>query len=110
MPEVRRYVTAQGRDLVDEWLVNLDATMRARVLARLDRVAFGNFGHHKALGGGISELRFDIGRGLPRALRARRRHGGVAAVCGLETWPVVIHCPGQALVAKLRAGELTCLP
>ena len=32
-------------------------------MARLDRVQLGNFGDHKTVGGGVSELRFFFGSG-----------------------------------------------
>jgi putative addiction module killer protein len=48
----------------DTWLRGLrDARARARIAARLDRVAYGNFGDVKPVGHGISELRIDYGPG-----------------------------------------------
>jgi putative addiction module killer protein len=48
----------------DIWLRGLrDARARARIAARLDRVADGNFGDAKPVGHGISELRIDYGPG-----------------------------------------------
>jgi putative addiction module killer protein len=48
----------------DTWLRGLrDARARARIAARLDRVADGNFGDVKPVGHGISELRIDYGPG-----------------------------------------------
>jgi putative addiction module killer protein len=48
----------------DTWLRGLrDARARARIAARLDRVAYGNFGDVKPVGRGISELRIDYGPG-----------------------------------------------
>ncbi|MEO8809140.1 MAG: type II toxin-antitoxin system RelE/ParE family toxin [Rhodanobacter sp.] len=48
----------------DTWLRRLrDGGARARITARLDRVAFGNFGDVKPVGHGISELRIDYGPG-----------------------------------------------
>jgi putative addiction module killer protein len=40
-----------------------DARAKARIAARLDRVADGNFGDVKSEGGGLSELRVDYGPG-----------------------------------------------
>ncbi len=48
----------------DAWLCGLrDVRAKARIAARLDRVADGNSGDVKALGHGISELRIDYGSG-----------------------------------------------
>lgn len=52
-----------GRDRFGEWLDALTPQVRARVTARVDRVLIGNFGDHKRLGRGVSELRIDFGPG-----------------------------------------------
>jgi len=62
--EVRRYLTEAGRDVFGEWLSGMkDMRTRARILARIDRLAAGNVGDRKSLGGGLSELRLDWGPG-----------------------------------------------
>lgn len=64
MVEVRRYVNAAGKDVVGEWLGGLaDARTRAKIAARIARLAAGNFGDCKPLGAGVSELRIDWGPG-----------------------------------------------
>jgi len=61
--EIRRYVTASGKDVFGEWLANLkDARAQAKVAIRIDRVAAGNFSDCKPLRGGIWELRIDWGQ------------------------------------------------
>lgn len=46
------------------WLDDLrDVRARARVLARIERLAFGNAGDVKPVGEGVSELRIDYGPG-----------------------------------------------
>jgi len=63
--ELRRYLTASGRDVFGEWLSELrDVRTRAKVVARMDRLSAGNFGDCKALRGGLFELRIDWGPGL----------------------------------------------
>ncbi|WP_071795103.1 type II toxin-antitoxin system RelE/ParE family toxin [Natronohydrobacter thiooxidans] len=48
----------------DRWLRGLrDRRATARIQARLDRLASGNPGDVKAVGGGISEMRIDYGPG-----------------------------------------------
>lgn len=46
------------------WLTNLkDERARARIVARLDRLAMGNPGDVKPVGQGMSEMRIDYGPG-----------------------------------------------
>ena len=46
------------------WLTELrDKRARARIAIRIDRVQEGNWGDHKAVGGGVSEFRIDVGQG-----------------------------------------------
>ena len=53
----------QKRDFL-RWLRELrDKRARARIAIRIDRVQEGNLGDHKAVGGGISELRINVGPG-----------------------------------------------
>jgi putative addiction module killer protein len=51
-------------DIFAKWLDGLDDTRaRARVQARIERLAGGNPGDVKPVGGGVSELRIDYGPG-----------------------------------------------
>jgi putative addiction module killer protein len=62
--ELRRYLTASGRDVFGEWLAGLrDARTRAKIVARIDRLSAGNFGDGKALRGGLFQLRINWGPG-----------------------------------------------
>jgi len=64
MIEIRRYVTAHGKDVFGEWLRKLrDRQAQARILARLARLETENFGDCRALSRGIWELRIDYGPG-----------------------------------------------
>ena len=40
-----------------------DKRAQAQIIIRIDRVEVGNFGDHKTVGGGVSELRIDVGKG-----------------------------------------------
>ena len=63
MLQVVHYVTIDGKDPFGEWLHAQDDGVRARVLQRIDRVRRENFGDHKKLGAGLSELRISHGPG-----------------------------------------------
>jgi len=60
---VVRYVSEEGKDYFDAWFRRLPREARARVQARIDRMELGNFGDHKSVGRGVSELRIDSGPG-----------------------------------------------
>jgi len=80
--EVRRYLTRTGKDVFGEWLAGLkDARTRARIIARIDRLAGGNFGDSKSLRGGLHELRIDWGPGY-RVYFALGRRDCVLLLCG----------------------------
>ena len=64
MFEIRRYVTQSGKDLLGGWLAGLnDLRAVAKIAARLNRLAVGNFGDSKPLREGVCELRIDWGPG-----------------------------------------------
>ena len=59
MIDVVHYITQTGRDAFGEWLSKQNAAVVARVEQRIDRVRRGNFGDHRRLSSGVSELRID---------------------------------------------------
>jgi putative addiction module killer protein len=64
------------------WRTRLkDIRIRAVIASRLDRLAFGNAGDVKPVGGGISELRIDLGPGYRIYFK---KHGStyVLLLCG----------------------------
>jgi putative addiction module killer protein len=80
--EVRRYLTASGRDVFGEWLSGLrDVRTRAKIVARIDRLSVGNFGDCKALRGGLFELRINWGPGY-RVYYALLGRTCVLLLCG----------------------------
>jgi putative addiction module killer protein len=76
MPEIRR------TDEFDGWLKELrDARAKARIAARIDRLALGNPGDVKPVGEGVSELRIAYGPGY-RVYFVRRSEAVVVLLCG----------------------------
>ncbi len=57
-------VEIRKTDVFTRWLDDLnDVQARARILARIERLATGNHGDVKPVGEGVSELRIDYGPG-----------------------------------------------
>jgi putative addiction module killer protein len=78
MIEVRHYVTRRGKDVLDDWFSRLaDARAQAKISARINRLAAGNFGDCKPLRQGVCEMRIDWGPGY------RVYYTMVGAVCVL---------------------------
>jgi putative addiction module killer protein len=74
--EIRRSAT------FDAWLTNLnDSNARARIAARIDRLAMGNPGDVKSLGGGVMEIRIDYGPGY-RVYYVRTEQVVYLLLCG----------------------------
>ena len=64
MHEIQDYLTNDGKDPFKDWVSKLaDRVARAKVLARVQRMAAGNFGDCKPLDEGVWELRIDHGPG-----------------------------------------------
>lgn len=79
--ELINYETIDGRCPFDEWLAGLEAVVVARIRARLNRVACGNMGDVKPVGGGLSELRLKFGSGY-RIYFANQGDEIVVLLCG----------------------------
>ncbi len=64
------------------WFVNLkDLRAKANIAARIDRLANGNPGDVRAVGGGVSELRIHTGPGY-RVYFAKRGTELIILLCG----------------------------
>ena len=82
MIEVLRYITESGEDVFGKWLAGLaDNRARAKVAARIARLAAGNFGDCKSLREGVWELRIDWRPGY-RVYFAMVRTTVVLLLCG----------------------------
>ena len=58
-----------------------DKQAQARIAVRIRRIEDGNFGDSKSVGGGVSELRIDVGKGY-RAYYTIRDNTVVILLCG----------------------------
>jgi putative addiction module killer protein len=64
MYDIRHYLTADSHDPFQGWLEALrDRTAQARIAVRINRMAAGNLGDCKPVGGGVWELRIHHGAG-----------------------------------------------
>ena len=80
--QILHYLTAEGRDLFQDWLDRLrDMRARIAIQRRVDRVALGNFGDHRFCREGVWELRIDVGAGY-RVYYAQAEQTVVLLLCG----------------------------
>src|SRR5262245_44511786 len=64
------------------WFATLrDTAVRVRIDARIRRLSLGNAGQHRALKGGIAELKIDVGQGL-RVYYMQRGDMLIILLCG----------------------------
>lgn len=69
-------------EALEKWLGKLrDPRARITIAARIRRIEDGNFGDHKSVGGGVSELRIDVGKGY-RVYYTIRSKVVVILLCG----------------------------
>ncbi len=80
--ELLRYVTEAGEDVIGQWLAKLsDVRTKAKIAARMNRLAAGNFGDCTPLRNGVWELRIDWGPGY-RVYYAMAGKARVLLLCG----------------------------
>ncbi len=75
------YETTNGKRPIQEWLMDLDRTVAARIRLRLRRLALGNSGDTKPVGDGVSELRIFFGAGY-RVYFAQQGEAIIVLLCG----------------------------
>jgi len=69
-------------DIFAKWLSGVrHVRAKARILARLDSARLGNLGDVVSVGGGVSEIRVDVGGGY-RVYFTRRQRVIVILLCG----------------------------
>ena len=75
-------IEVRKTEVFDAWMRALRSLeARARILVRIDRLAAGNPGNHRALVGGVNELKIDHGPGY-RVYYHRRGSRLVILLCG----------------------------
>lgn len=78
---VKEYVRENGDIPFREWKAKLDVTVRARVQARIMRIANGNLGDYHQVQNGVCEFRFHFGAG-PRVYFGFDRDDIILLLCG----------------------------
>lgn len=75
-------IEVRTTEAFDAWLAGLrDRRARFRIQARIDRLSLGNPGLHRALAGGLHELKVDHGPGY-RIYYLHRGNALVVLLCG----------------------------
>src|SRR6476660_347039 len=62
-PQIKEFLTPEGKSPFRKWLESLDTPIRARIQARIFRFEQGNLGDHKSVGQGVWEARIQFGPG-----------------------------------------------
>ena len=63
MKEIKFYKLPNGKEPVKEWLLDLDNSLRVKVIRRIERIYDDNFGDYKQIESNLYELRFTLGKG-----------------------------------------------
>ena len=63
MKEIKFYRLPNGKEPVKDWLLNLDKSLRVKVIRRIERIYDDNFGDFKQIESNLYELRFTLGKG-----------------------------------------------
>ena len=63
MKEIKFYKLQNGKEPVKDQLLDLDKSLRVKVIRRIERIYDDNFGDFKQLESNLYELRFTLGKG-----------------------------------------------
>ena len=63
MKQIKFYKLPNGKEPVKDWLLDLDNSLRVKVIRRIERIYDDNFGDYKQLDSNLYELRFSLGKG-----------------------------------------------
>ena len=103
---VERIQLGNGRIPFDEWFECLDVSIRARVAARVRRLAAGNFGDCKYLGSCVSELRLAFGPGYRIYFGQSGQHSIFLISGGIKRTQRDDIRRAKKIWAKLRRNEI----
>ncbi len=82
MAEITHYLNSEGQSIVSLWLAGLtDTKAKVAIVRRLNRAQADNLGECKSLGGGLFEMKIDIGPGY-RVYFARIGNELLLLLCG----------------------------
>ena len=63
MKEIKFYKLPNGKEPVKDWLLDVDNSLRVKVIRRIERIYDDNYGDYKQLDSNLYELRFTLGKG-----------------------------------------------
>ncbi len=63
MKRIKFYKLPNGKEPVKDWLLDLDKSLRVKIIRRIERIYDDNFGDYKKLYSDLYELRFTLGKG-----------------------------------------------
>lgn len=63
MKEIKFFKLPNGKEPVKDWLLNLDNSLRVKVIRRIERIYDDNFGDYKQIDSNLYELRFTLAKG-----------------------------------------------
>lgn len=63
MKVIKFYKLPNGKEPVKDWLLDLDKSLRVKVIRRIERIYDDNFGDFKQIESNLYELRFTLGKG-----------------------------------------------
>lgn len=63
MKEIKFYKLPNGKEPIKDWLLDLDKSLRVKVIRRIERIYDDNLGDYKQLDSNLFELRFTLGKG-----------------------------------------------
>ena len=61
MKQIIKYRLSNGKIPFDDWFSELDKSVKAKILIRIERLKIGLYGKHRNLKKGITELKFESG-------------------------------------------------